>query len=193
MLGLGEQSAAIMRAVDKLDKIGPEKVRELLTGAEIALPPDAAGEILKFMTIQGSNQAVLTALEGYRGRHPLFDQGLDELSTVVSCLAAFGVPEEHFVVDLTIARGLDYYTGTVYETAMLDHPEIGSICSGGRYDNLAEYYTDKQHPGVGISIGLTWLFFGLEDQGLSLKHYRRFRPPPHRRSLIDRHHHINTS
>ncbi len=165
MLGLGEQSAAIMRAVDKLDKIGPEKVRELLTGAEIALPPDAAGEILKFMTIQGSNQAVLTALEGYRGRHPLFDQGLDELSTVVSCLAAFGVPEEHFVVDLTIARGLDYYTGTVYETAMLDHPEIGSICSGGRYDNLAEYYTDKQLPGVGISIGLTRLFFVLEDQG----------------------------
>ena len=165
MLGLGEQSAAIMRAVDKLDKIGPEKVRELLTGAEIALPPDAVGEILKFMTIQGSNQAVLTALEGYRGRHPLFDQGLDELSTVVSCLAAFGVPEEHFVVDLTIARGLDYYTGTVYETAMLDHPEIGSICSGGRYDNLAEYYTDKQLPGVGISIGLTRLFFVLEDQG----------------------------
>ena len=80
-------------------------------------------------------------------------------------LAAFGVPETHFVLDLTIARGLDYYTGTVYETTMLDHPEIGSICSGGRYDNLAEYYTDKQLPGVGISIGLTRLFFVLEDQG----------------------------
>ena len=75
------------------------------------------------------------------------------------------MPETHFAVDLTIARGLDYYTGTVYETTMLDHPEIGSICSGGRYDNLAEYYTDKQLPGVGISIGLTRLFFVLEDQG----------------------------
>ncbi|HIT01293.1 MAG TPA: histidine--tRNA ligase [Candidatus Enterenecus merdae] len=165
MLGLGEQSAAIMRTVDKLDKIGPAKVRELLTETELALPPDAAGEILNFMAIKGGNQEVLSALEGYRGRHPLFDQGLDELSTVVNYLAAFGVPEGHFVVDLTIARGLDYYTGTVYETAMLDHPEIGSICSGGRYDNLAEYYTDKQLPGVGISIGLTRLFFVLEDQG----------------------------
>ncbi|MPM75835.1 Histidine--tRNA ligase [bioreactor metagenome] len=81
-------------------------------------------------------------------------------------LAAFGVPEDHFAVDLTIARGLDYYTGTVYETIMTDHPEIGSICSGGRYDNLAEYYTDKLLPGVGISIGLTRLFFVLEDQGM---------------------------
>ena len=91
--------------------------------------------------------------------------GLDELNTVVKYLASFGVPETHFAVDLTIARGLDYYTGTVYETTMLDHPEIGSICSGGRYDNLAEYYTEKQLPGVGISIGLTRLFFVLEDQG----------------------------
>ena len=117
------------------------------------------------MDIHGSSQEVLTALEQYRGRHELFDQGLDELKTVVQYLAAFGVPEDHFAVDLAIARGLDYYTGTVYETTMLDHPEIGSICSGGRYDNLAEYYTDKQLPGVGISIGLTRLFFVLEDQG----------------------------
>lgn len=95
----------------------------------------------------------------------MFDAGLDELNTVVKYLASFGVPETHFAVDLTIARGLDYYTGTVYETTMLDHPEIGSICSGGRYDNLAEYYTEKQLPGVGISIGLTRLFFVLEDQG----------------------------
>ena len=95
----------------------------------------------------------------------MFDEGLSELSAVAKHLAAFGVPETNFVLDLTIARGLDYYTGTVYETTMLDHPEIGSICSGGRYDNLAEYYTDKQLPGVGISIGLTRLFFVLEDQG----------------------------
>ena len=85
---------------------------------------------------------------------------------MVSCLGAFGVPEDNFAVDLTIARGLDYYTGTVYETTMLDHPEIGSICSGGRYDNLAEYYTDKKLPGVGISIGATRLFYVLEEQGL---------------------------
>ena len=120
---------------------------------------------MRFIAINGSNAEVLQALEGYRGRHPLFDEGLDELTTVARYLAAFGVPEDHFKVDLTIARGLDYYTGTVYETTMLDHPEIGSICSGGRFDNLAEYYTDKKLPGVGISIGLTRLFFVLEDQG----------------------------
>ncbi|MEG1989333.1 MAG: His/Gly/Thr/Pro-type tRNA ligase C-terminal domain-containing protein, partial [Oscillibacter sp.] len=90
----------------------------------------------------------------------------EELATVVRYLGDFGVPEEHFAVDLTIARGLDYYTGTVYETTLLDHPEIGSVCSGGRYDNLAEYYTDRQLPGAGISIGLTRLFYVLGEQGL---------------------------
>ena len=165
MLGLTEQAADIMRTVDKLDKIGGDKVRNLLVAEDIGLSGGAADEILKFIAIRGNNAQVLSALEGYRGRNELFDQGLDELTTVVKYLAAFGVPEDHFAVDLTIARGLDYYTGTVYETTMLDHPEIGSICSGGRYDNLAEYYTDKQLPGVGISIGLTRLFFVLEDQG----------------------------
>ena len=85
---------------------------------------------------------------------------------MVGYLAALGVPTENFAVDLTIARGLDYYTGTVYETTLLDHPEIGSVCSGGRYDNLAEFYTDKQLPGVGISIGLTRLFYVLGEQGM---------------------------
>ena len=165
MLGLTDKSGDIMRTVDKLDKIGAEKVAALLTGEDIGLTQDQADEILKFIAIKGCNGEVLAALEGYRGRHALFDTGLDELRTVTKYLAAFGVPESHFAVDLTIARGLDYYTGTVYETTMLDHPEIGSICSGGRYDNLAEYYTDKQLPGVGISIGLTRLFFVLEDQG----------------------------
>ena len=165
MLGLTEKSADIMRTVDKLDKIGPDKVRALLIAPEIGLTGEQADEILKFIAIRGTNSEVIAALQGYRGRDELFDLGLDELETVVKYLAAFGVPETHFAVDLTIARGLDYYTGTVYETTMLDHPEIGSICSGGRYDNLAEYYTDKQLPGVGISIGLTRLFFVLEDQG----------------------------
>ena len=166
MLGLTEKSGDIMRTVDKLDKIGAEKVKTLLMGEEIALNEEQAEEILKFIAITGTNAEVLTALDEYKGRNEMFDQGLSELNTVVKYLAAFGVPEENFAVDLTIARGLDYYTGTVYETTMLDHPEIGSICSGGRYDNLAEYYTEKQLPGVGISIGLTRLFFVLEDQGL---------------------------
>ena len=164
MLGLTEKSGDIMRTVDKLDKIGPEKVKALLL--EQGVSEQAAGEILDFIAITGDNAAVLAALEGYRGRNEIFDQGLEELATVVKYLAAFGVPEDHFAVDLTIARGLDYYTGTVYETVMLDHPEIGSICSGGRYDNLAEYYTDRQLPGVGISIGLTRLFYVLGEQGM---------------------------
>ena len=166
ILGLSERSGDIMRTVDKLDKIGPEKVRALLTGEEIGIPAEAADEILRFIAIRGSNAEVLAALEGYRGKHPLFDAGLDELRAVTAYLPEFGVPEANFAVDLTIARGLDYYTGTVYETALLGHPEIGSICSGGRYDNLAEYYTDKPLPGVGISIGLTRLFFILQEQGM---------------------------
>ena len=165
ILGLTDRSGEIMRTVDKLDKIGADKVRELLTG-ELGIEPGAADEILRFIAITGTNAEVLTALEGWRGRNERFDLGLDELATVVKYLAAFGVPETHFAVDLTIARGLDYYTGTVYETVMLDHPEIGSICSGGRYDNLAEYYTDRQLPGVGISIGVTRLFYVLQEQGL---------------------------
>ena len=165
ILGLTEQAGEIMRTVDKLAKIGPDKVNALLTG-ELGLSGEQAGEILRFIGITGANGEVLEALEGYRGRCDLFDAGLDELGTVVKYLAAFGVPEANFAVDLTIARGLDYYTGTVYETFMTNHPEIGSICSGGRYDNLAEYYTDKLLPGVGISIGLTRLFYVLNEQGM---------------------------
>jgi len=163
-LGLTEQAGEIMRAVDKLDKIGLEKVSAILTG-DLGIPSQQAAEILSFIQIAGDNDTVLAALEKYRGKSETFDLGLEELKTVVKHLAAFGVPEDHFAVDLAIARGLDYYTGTVYETAMLDHPEIGSICSGGRYDNLAEYYTDKKLPGVGISIGLTRLFYVLDEQG----------------------------
>ncbi len=166
MQGLDGKSGDIMRTVDKLDKIGAEKVKKLLTDEEIALSEAEADEILRFIAITGSNAEVLTALQEYRGRNEIFDAGLDELTTVTKYLASFGVPEENFAVDLTIARGLDYYTGTVYETTLLDHPEIGSVCSGGRYDNLAGYYTDKQLPGVGISIGLTRLFYVLGEQGL---------------------------
>ncbi len=165
MLGLSEKSGDIMRTVDKLDKIGKEKVGEILR-EDCGLTQEETEQILDFMAISGTNEQVLSALSGYRGRNEMFDQGLTELEAVTRNLAAFGVPQENFGVDLTIARGLDYYTGTVYETTLLDHPEIGSVCSGGRYDNLAGYYIDKALPGVGISIGLTRLFYVLDEQGL---------------------------
>ena len=165
MLGLSEKSGDIMRTVDKLDKIGSDKVKGLLLD-ECGVEESAADEILKFIAITGTNSEVIAALEGYTGRNEVFDLGLSELKAVCENLGAFGVPEENFAVDLTIARGLDYYTGTVYETTLLDHPEIGSVCSGGRYDNLAGYYTNQQLPGVGISIGLTRLFYVLDEQNL---------------------------
>ena len=163
LLGLEDRSADVMRTVDKLDKIGPGKVREVLTG-ELGVAETAAEELLRFISCPGTTADKLSFLENYRGKNEIFDKGLEELGTVVGYLGAFGVPAENFEVDLTIARGLDYYTGTVYETVLLDHPEIGSICSGGRYDNLAEYYTDKALPGVGISIGVTRLFYVLQEQ-----------------------------
>ena len=165
MLDLTEKSGDIMRTVDKLDKIGPAKVRTILLD-DCGLTEQQADEILRFIAITGTNAEVLTALEGYAGKNEIFDTGLSELKAVTANLAAFGVPESNFAVDLTIARGLDYYTGTVYETTLLDHPEIGSVCSGGRYDNLAGYYTERKLPGVGISIGLTRLFYVLDEQGL---------------------------
>ena len=165
MNGMSEKAGEIMRTVDKLDKIGAEKVRQLLID-EVKMLPCKAENVLDFMAICGSNAEVIARLENYRGMDETFDQGLDELIAVTRYLGEFGVPEENFAIDLTIARGLDYYTGTVYETIMTEHPEIGSVCSGGRYDNLAEYYTDKQLPGVGISIGLTRLFYVLSEQDL---------------------------
>ena len=159
-LGLEEQAGDVMRTIDKLEKIGPEKVKAILVD-DFGVPAGTADQLLELLAVEEP----LEALAGWKGKDALLDKGVEELETVVKYLGAFGVPEDHYQVDLTIARGLDYYTGTVYETVMLDHPEIGSICSGGRYDNLAEYYTDKQLPGVGISIGLTRLFFVLEDQG----------------------------
>ena len=167
MLGLTEKSADVMRTVDKLDKIGPEKVKEILVN-DFGLYRSTAEEILYFTSLNGTDN-VINYLEE-RSQMPdaniNFVQGLNELKTVVRYLNDFGVPAENFAVDLSIARGLDYYTGTVYETTLLDHPEIGSVCSGGRYDNLAEFYTDKQLPGVGISIGLTRLFYVLGEQGM---------------------------
>ncbi len=160
LLGLEEQAGDVMRTIDKLEKIGPEKVKAILVD-DFAVASDTADTLLGLLAAEDP----MAALEPFKGRNELFDLGVSELETVVKYMSAYGVPQDHFMVDLTIARGLDYYTGTVYETVMLDHPEVGSICSGGRYDNLAEYYTDKQLPGVGISIGLTRLFSVLEAQG----------------------------
>lgn len=165
ILGLSEQAGDVLRTIDKLDKIGADKVRELLTDT-CGVTSENADEILRFIACPGTSADKLAFLEQYRGRNETFDLGLDELRTVVGYLPAFGVPEENFELDLTIARGLDYYTGTVYETVLLDHPEVGSICSGGRYDDLAGYYTNKSLPGVGISIGLTRLFYILQEQNM---------------------------
>ena len=165
ILGLSEQAGDVLRTIDKLDKIGADKVRELLTDT-CGVTGENADEILRFIACPGTSADKLAFLEQYRGRNETFDLGLDELRTVVGYLPAFGVPEENFELDLTIARGLDYYTGTVYETVLLDHPEVGSICSGGRYDDLAGYYTNKSLPGVGISIGLTRLFYILQEQNM---------------------------
>ena len=165
ILGLSEQAGDVLRTIDKLDKIGADKVRALLTDT-CGVTAEQADEILRFIACPGTSADKLAFLEQYRGRNETFDTGLDELRTVVGYLPAFGVPEENFELDLTIARGLDYYTGTVYETVLLDHPEVGSICSGGRYDDLAGYYTNKSLPGVGISIGLTRLFYILQEQNM---------------------------
>ena len=165
ILGLSEQAGDVLRTIDKLDKIGADKVRALLTDT-CGVTVGQTDEILRFIACPGTSADKLAFLEQYRGRNETFDTGLDELRTVVGYLPAFGVPEENFELDLTIARGLDYYTGTVYETVLLDHPEVGSICSGGRYDDLAGYYTNKSLPGVGISIGLTRLFYILQEQNM---------------------------
>ncbi len=165
LAGMSEKAGEIMRTVDKLDKIGANEVRRLLMD-ELHMFSHKADDVMDFMAISGTNAEVIAGLERYKGMDHMFDEGLDELKTVAKYLADFGVPEESFAIDLSIARGLDYYTGTVYETEMTSHPEIGSVCSGGRYDDLAGYYTDKKLPGVGISIGLTRLFYVLNEQGM---------------------------
>ena len=162
ILGTADAADEVMRNIDKLPKIGSDKLLEILTG-DVGTSETAAKELLEIASHQGNPFDVL---QKYRGKNETFDKGVFELEAVVHHMSDFGVPETHFKVDLSIARGLDYYTGTVYETFMTDHPEVGSICSGGRYDDLAGYYTDKKLPGVGISIGVTRLFFILQEQGM---------------------------
>ena len=160
-LSLEEQSVEIMRIIDKLEKIGKDNVVKCLQDLNVA--DEKIEKILNFIEIDGETDEKLQKLENLNFTNELFLQGLTELKEVVKYVRLFGVPDTNFKVDLTIARGLDYYTGTVYETFLNDYRELGSVCSGGRYDNLAEFYTDKKMPGVGVSIGLTRLFSKLSE------------------------------
>ena len=156
-----EKTVDIMRIIDKLEKIGKENVIACLKDLEVE--DEKINKIMQFIEIAGTTDEKLQALENLNFTSETFNQGLEELKEVVKYVRIFGIPDSNFKVDLTIARGLDYYTGTVYETFLNDYREIGSVCSGGRYDNLAEYYTDRKLPGVGVSIGLTRLFYKLNE------------------------------
>lgn len=156
-----ENATEILRIIDKIEKIGKEAVIEELE--KINVPNESINKIIDFIEIEGTTDEKLQKLNELNIKNEEFEKGLDELTQVVKYVRIFGIPEANFKVDLTIARGLDYYTGTVYETFLNQYRELGSVCSGGRYENLAEYYTDKQLPGVGISIGLTRLFYKLNE------------------------------
>jgi histidyl-tRNA synthetase len=163
-LELEDERVEVLRIIDKIDKIGREKVREMLI--DIKIPELKISRILNFISINGSNDEQIRKLEDLKITNPVFIKGLEELKELFNCLEIFGVPETNFRLNVSIARGLDYYTGTIFETYLNDNKNIGSICSGGRYDNLAEYYTDKKLPGVGMSIGLTRLFSELKERKL---------------------------
>ncbi|MEI7036954.1 histidine--tRNA ligase [Fulvimonas yonginensis] len=161
------QQMLVLREVDKLDKRGADYVRDTLTGEGFGLSAEVVGKILDFVQVRSTSLADAFARLDALGSGPeALEQGRAELKEVLGLIRDFGVPESHFALNLSIARGLDYYTGTVYETTLNDHPQIGSICSGGRYENLASQYTKSKLPGVGISIGLTRLFWQLRDAGL---------------------------
>ena len=163
----GEQQTLVLREVDKLDKRGVEPVRQTLTGEGFGLAADTAQKILDFVQVRSTSlQDAFDRLDALGAGPESMEQGRAELKQVLGMIRDFGVPETHYALNLSIARGLDYYTGTVYETTLNDHPQIGSICSGGRYENLASQYTKSQLPGVGISIGLTRLYWQLRDAGL---------------------------
>ena len=162
-LELEKKSADILRIIDKIDKIGAKEVEnELLKEVD----GGKVQTIMKFIAIDGDNDNKIKELEDLKINNEVFQEGLNELKQLVKFIKIFGVPEENFKIDLTIARGLDYYTGTVYETFLNQYRNLGSVCSGGRYDNLAQYYTDRKMPGVGISIGLSRLFFQLTDNNI---------------------------
>ena len=160
-----EKSVDIMRTIDKIEKIGKETVIAIFKD-DYNMSEESINKIVEFIKINGTTDQMLQKLEDFEIDNELFNAGVNELKEVVKYIRLFNVPEEAFKIDLSIARGLDYYTGTVYETFLNNYKSIGSICSGGRYNDLAGYYTDKKLPGVGMSIGLTRLFFILNDIGL---------------------------
>ena len=160
-IGQKDNSVEIMRIIDKIDKIGVQAVEEELK--KLGISEDVIDKIISFIKIDGSSDEKIDKLEALKIENEVYRQGVRELKDVVKYVRMFGIPENNFTVDLTIARGLDYYTGTVYETFLNDYRELGSVCSGGRYENLAENYTDKKLPGVGVSIGLTRLFYKLNE------------------------------
>ena len=163
-IGQKEKSVEILRIIDKIEKIGKEKVIEELT--KLGIQNAEIEKIINFISIEGTSDEKLEKLKDLGIENEIFVKGIEELKQVVENIRLFGVPDSNFKVDLTIARGLDYYTGTVYETFLNDYRDLGSVCSGGRYEDLAEYYTDKKLPGVGISIGLTRLFYKLNELNL---------------------------
>ena len=154
-----EKSAEILRAIDKIEKIGAGKVIDELKENQIA--DDKIDIIMKFISIDANVESTIESLKNLNISNDTFMKGLEEITELVKYIRIFGVPTENFKIDLKIARGLDYYTGTVYETFLDEYRFLGSVCSGGRYENLAEYYTERKLPGVGISIGLSRLFFQL--------------------------------
>ncbi len=160
-LELKDNSVDILRIIDKIDKIGKENVVKEIQ--ELGINQEKIDTIMNFISITGDIEQTISSLRNLNISNELFELGVNELEEVAKNINLFGVPFENYKIDLTIARGLDYYTGTVYETFLNKYRQLGSVCSGGRYDNLSEYYTDKKMPGVGISIGLTRLFFQLTD------------------------------
>ena len=166
-IGEGEQQVLVLREIDKIDKRGADAVRATLIGEGFSLSADVVDRLLAFVqTRSGGHDDALAKLQALGQGSDNFHTGVAELREVVELLRAYGVPEKNYAINFSIARGLDYYTGTVYETILDDYPQIGSVCSGGRYDNLASHYSKSKLPGVGISIGATRLFWQLQEAGL---------------------------
>lgn len=160
-LDLSREATDILRIIDKIDKIENNEVRELLLAFEIEA--EKVDRILNFLSLKNN---IISELEALNIKNEIFSEGLSEIKEVIGYLKDFGIPEENYQIDLSIARGLDYYTGTVYETVLNDYPQIGSVCSGGRYGDLTGFYSDKKLPGVGVAIGLSRLFYQLLEAGL---------------------------
>lgn len=163
-LKLNDNSTDILRIIDKIEKIGSDSVIKELE--ELNIDSEKITQIMNFIKIKGSNEEIITSLKEMNLQNELFSTGINELEQTINYIKDFNIPQEYYQIDLTIARGLDYYTGTVYETILDEHPSLGSICSGGKYENLTGYYTDQNLPGIGISIGLTRLYSKLKEANL---------------------------